>query len=403
MVSGFKRRVESKLRALLVLSAMLFGLLLGANAAASTTASPADAPNITAKYVDLPQLPEHYEATDLRWLHLAYPKALEQWVQPLAGEAQSFREIARRRLGQPVLANVHVRLAEDPKAMTQLAPKNAPYPEYAAGVAYSRLGLVLLTDEPVNPSDTHDLRTTFRHELAHVALYDAIQGRHVPRWFNEGLAVHLSGENSFARMRALATASIAGNVIPLAELERRFPNDIVGVPLAYAQSADVVRYLLRTQDQERFKQLIERLRSGQEFDKALYDSYGMDAYNLEREWLESLESRFSFWPVLFSGTMVWTLAVVLVTLAWRRKRQRQNATLRRWAREEAIEDMRLLSFLQAQPQATSSKPNWETPEADAERLAGSLSQQAASQSSGRPRLDSPLPKVEHDGDWHTLH
>ncbi len=397
--------VRRKLLTLYMIVCLSLGATLTSNAAATTDHAPADAPAVTAKYVDLPELPEQYRSTDLGWLHLAYPPGLEKWVEPLTQEASEFREAARQRLGQTVLSDVHVRLAHDPEEMTKLAPRNAPYPKYAAGVAYSRLGLVLLTDEPVNPADAHDLRTTFRHELAHVALHDAIAGHHVPRWFNEGLAVHLSGENSFARTRALATASLAGNIIPLSELERRFPHDIVGVPLAYAQSADVVRYLLRGQDQERFVQLIERLRRGQVFDRALYDAYGMEQYNLEREWIESLESRFSFWPALFSGTMVWTLAVVLATLAWRRKRQRQRVTMKRWAREEALEEARLLGVMAqtvASNQATDSDPEWPSPKPSAEELASSLSQKS-SRASGRPRLDSPLPKVEHDGDWHTLH
>src|SRR5690606_16445302 len=161
---------------------------------------------------------------------------------------------------------------------------------------------------------------------------------------------------------------------------------------------------LRGQDQERFVQFIQRLRRGQVFDRALYDAYGMEEYNLEREWLESLESRFSFWPTLFSGTMVWTLAVVLVTLAWRRKRQRQRATMSRWAREEEREEARLFSMMQppATAVATDSDPVWPAPKPSDEELASSLSQKSA-RSSRRPRLDSPLPKVEHYGDLHTLH
>src|SRR5690606_25651055 len=138
---------------------------------------------------------------------------------------------------------------------------------------------------------------------------------------------------------------------------------------------------------------------------ALYDAYGMEQYNLEREWLESLVSRFSFWPALFSGTMMWTLAVVLVTLALRRQRQRQRITMTRWAREEALEEARLLGVM-AQPaptpRATDSDPEWPPPKPSAEELASSLSRKSP-RASGRPRLDSPLPKVEHDGDWHTLH
>src|SRR5690606_31576156 len=150
----------------------------------------------------------------------------------------------------------------------------------------------------------HDLRAVLRHELAHVALHDATHGHHVPLWFNEGFAIHLARENSFARTRTLWTAAVSGNLIGLPDLDQRFPNDIVGVPLAYAQAADVVRYLLRQEDEERFSLLVQRVGRGQEFDRALHDSYGMDLYNLELNWRADVEDRYSLWPLLLSGSMI---------------------------------------------------------------------------------------------------
>ncbi len=372
--------------------AVSLALLWAPSALADEARVPADTPSLSGKDVVLPQLPAGYEQKHLGWLHLAYPPELSQWQDELIEEATEFKQTVNARLGQQVLQEVHVRLAENADDMKALAPPNAPYPPYAAGVAYSRLGMILLTNEPVHAGDGHDLRTTFRHELAHVALNDALGGHRVPLWFNEGLAIHLSRENTFARTRALATASIADELLPLTELNRRFPNDIVGVPLAYAQSADVVRFLLRTQDQERFRLLISRLRRGQAFDRALYDAYGMDVYNLERSWLEDVESRFSFWPALFSGTVIWTIGVVLVTLAWRRKRAKQRRTMARWAHEEALEDARTQRALLAKLDQPSTPPAWVV-----KRPSDSPSSPAVA-----PR-DSIVPKVEHDGNWHTLH
>ncbi len=379
--------------ALNAVAAFLVALLLfwSAPASADVARAPADTPALHGQ-VTLPEVPTGYEVKQVGWLHLAYPPELSHWEDELIEEANEFKQAASERLGREVLNEVFVRLASTPREMTQLAPPNAPYPPYAAGVAYSRLGLILLTNEPLHPGDGHDLRTTFRHELAHVALSNALEGHRVPLWFNEGLAIHLSGENTFARTRALATASLAEELLPLAELDRRFPNDIVGVPLAYAQSADIVRYLLRSQDRERFRLLISRLRRGQGFDRALHDAYGMDVYNLERAWLEDVEGRFSFWPVLFSGTVLWTIAVVLVTLAWRRKRAKHKRTMARWAREEALDDARAQRALLALDEPSAAPPMWV--------VARPPDPRSPPAKAGR---DSLVPKVEHDGNWHTLH
>lgn len=343
---------------------------------------------------ELAPLPRGFDTFDAGWIHLAYPPSLSQWVEPLIQEAQSFRTEASLRLGQPVLSKVRVRLAEDPTQMATLAPTGAPYPKYAVGVAYSKLELILLTHTPVHPNSNHDLLEVFRHELAHVALEEAVQGARVPLWFNEGLAVHLSRENAFARTQTLWTAVVSGNLIPLAEIERHFPDDIVGVPLAYAQSADVVRYLLRTEDQERFRSLIKRLRRGQGFEAAMSDSYGFDSYSLERVWQADAESRNTVWPVLMSGTLVWGGAMVLVAMAWRRKRKRQEATLRRWAREEALDELRRLRIAQAVKEPPMASPG--TP------AAGVTPEQQGPVPNWGEGATS-VPKVEHEGSWHILH
>lgn len=393
--------------------------------------APADAPELPAGSATLPAVPAGFQTADAGWLKLSYPASLAHWKKELLEVAEAFRQEVTARFGQAVLEAVHVRLAETPAQMTQLAPSNAPYPPYAAGVAYSRLGLILLAGAPLHPADDHDLRTTLRHELAHVALFDALQGHRVPLWFNEGLAIHLSRENSFARTRVLATASVSGNLLPLVELNQRFPADVVGVPLAYAQSADVVRFLLRSQDTERFRLLVARLRRGQDFEAALYDSYGTDSYNLERNWLADVGDRFSIWPVLFSGTVVWTGAVVLVTLAWRRKRQRQRVAFTRWEREDALEAARAQQRAQlleqaaevraaleraAQERTTPSRPDLassdvadDAPNASVPPTNPTSSEATASEGSVpvgvvvQAQRDSSVPKVEHDGRWHTLH
>ena len=70
--------------------------------------------------------------------------------------------------------------------MRSLAVSGTQVPSYAAGLAYSQVGLVLLTIQPLHPNSEHNLIEIFKHELVHVALYDAVDGHPIPRWFNEG-------------------------------------------------------------------------------------------------------------------------------------------------------------------------------------------------------------------------
>jgi hypothetical protein len=344
----------------------------------------------------VPAPPEGFNTYDGGWLRLAFPPSKRHRVQPLIVEADAFREQLREVFGYPVLNHVAVHVGRTPGEMAALAPPGSPFPKYAEGVAYPRLGLVLLTIDPKYPNTDHDLGEVFRHELAHLALHEALEGHHVPLWLNEGFAIHLSGESSLARMQTLWTATLAETLMPLGQLDRHFPDDIVQTPIAYAQSADVVRYLLRTRYNQRFVAMLRRVRSGQPFATAMADAYGFEIYgvgenSLEDEWRRDVAKRYSFWPVLFSGSMVWIGALGLFVVGYYRRRKQQRVTLDRWAVEEAAE----------RPNAPTQAPTG--------RMHIVLAPKEGSAEATilpefkKPSRDLDVPKVEHEGSWHTLH
>jgi hypothetical protein len=340
----------------------------------------------------MPSVPSSFNTHDGDWIRFAYPPATRERIQPLIADADRARAELRERLGQSVLTRVQVYIARTPGEMSTLAPEGAPYPKYASGVAYSQIGLVLLTLTPEHASSLHDLGEIFRHELAHVALYDAVEAQHrVPRWFNEGFAVHASGESSLSRLQTLWTATLAGNLIPLSQLERGFPADPVRASVAYAEAADLVRFLLKREDSERFRALVKRLRDGQSFDRALSNAYGLDHVALEYEWREEVAKRYSFWPVFFSGTLVWMGVLGLFVIGWRRRKRRSKQTLDRWSREEAMEDARRAGATVPQGRVHIVFPSAQPPELPPEMTAPA------------PPDVTEVPKVEHEGRWHTLH
>jgi hypothetical protein len=362
-----------------------------AEAQIPTYRSPADQPRATGSELKLPPIPPSFNTRDQGWIHFAYPPSTRERVEPLIHDADKIRAELAVRLGQQVLRKVHVRIARTPGEMSTLAPEGAPYPKYASGVAYSEIGLVLLTLTPVHPNALDDVGEVFRHELAHIALGDAVgESNRVPHWFNEGLAVHLSGESSLLRLRTLWSATLSGRLIPLERLDATFPADAVAADLAYAEAADVVRFLLRQQERERFPRLIERVHDGQSFATALRDAYGLDFVSLEYEWREEIARKYSFWPVLFSGTIIWFGVLGLFVLAWQKRRRKSKRTLEQWAREEA-------RAAQGPPAATI------VPRVHIV-LPG---QQAADPPELPPIPNAPIetevPKVEHEGQWHTLH
>src|SRR6185295_2114406 len=106
------------------------------------------------------------------------------------------------------------------------------------------------------------------------------------------------------RLQTLWTATLSDNLLSLSQLERTFPSDENQAGIAYAEAADVVRFLVRREDQHRFRGLVSRLRDGETMDSALLNSYGEESATLESEWREDVAKKFTFWPVLCSGTVI---------------------------------------------------------------------------------------------------
>ena len=329
----------------------------------------------------IPPVPPSYITKDLGWLELSYPPAASERVASLIQDADGIRAQLTGALGQQVLSRVTVRIAPTVADMARLAPADAPPPEYASGVAYHGLHLVLLSMLAPRGADAVDLDEVFRHELAHVALEDAVRGKHVPVWFNEGLAIWLSEEKAPARMKTLWSATLSGTLIPLSDIDRSFPRDNFEVSIAYAQSADFVRFLMRNSDRLRFAAMIDRVRDGQQFDRAITEAYGSDLRRLEFEWRGELERRFSVIPVLTGGGLIWVLVVAGFVYAYVRKRRRAKAILARWEREEAIEDARIAAKLAAERAESPIIP---------------VSATVAN-------ATNVSVKIERDGRWHTLH
>jgi hypothetical protein len=366
-----------------------------AEAAPSASALPSsvsDAPRVGRGVLRLPPIPAGFNSYDAGWVRFVYHPSSRERVQPLIAQAEAVRHDLTERLGFPVLSEVRVQIARTPGEMATFAPSGAPYPEYAAGVAYSELGLVLLSLAPIHAGQEQDLGEVFRHELAHVALHDALNGQDVPRWFNEGFAVFASGESSFARMQTLMMSTVGGSLIPLHELERSFPSNETKAMVAYAEAVDVVRFLVRREDIHRFRTLVGELREGKPFERAVIDAYAVDLATLELEWRDDASRRYTFLPILLSGTFFWVIALALAVWAWRRRKRRDRLVLQQWARDEAVEDRERARARQA---LRTEAARVHIVLAKAPELP--VAQMAASAS------EVEVPVVEHDGSWHTLH
>jgi Peptidase MA superfamily len=319
--------------------------------------------------VSIPMLPAGYETRIYgAWLTLAYPKGTEARVAAALDGIDLFREKLREELGESVLSNVEVRIVREPDEIAALSPF-AP-PDYAVGVSFGGLRYVLISLKAPNSYEGTDVATTLHHELVHVAIDDAFGDKHVPRWFNEGYATFKAGE---ARLHAevLSNAVYMHTMIPLSELDRRFPSDRTQVSVAYGEAADFVRFLLRGADSKRFRSMVERARGGAVFERAIADAYGSELRTLEYQWKKELESKGGSLTAIMTGSLLWVFGFIAILIGYFQRKKQHKVIEHGWHREEQLQS--------AATTESAVTEDFQIP------------------------VVVRVPKVEHEGDWHTLH
>jgi hypothetical protein len=273
---------------------------------------------------------------------------------------------------------VEIRIAAVPAQLAALAPGEVPVG--AAAVAYRDLHLVVMSLS-APPREQGDLEDRLRHELAHLALDEAVSGHDVPRWFHEGYAIHASGEEGNQRAEALCGAALRDRLLRLRDVEAQFPEGPAGGSLAAAEAADFVRFLLEPARKQQFTSLIDGLAEGRLFEVALGEAYEEDVGHIERRFRREIARRYSFMPVLVGATVIW--AAVALGAVLRRRRlaaMRLQVEARRQAPSPSI---RLIAHDPAGPRLAAAQED--------DDLTHAIPP------------DPEVPKVEHDGRWYTLH
>lgn len=366
----------------------------------------------------VPDAPEGFERETAGTLTFEFPSIARQALREVIDSAATEWLRITRDLGIEPGGPILIRVGRDPDEMALLAPLEAPPPAYAVGVAYPAMDLVLLTLAAPETWERPEVRQVFAHELSHIALHRAVTSsdhlgdpwaRSVPRWFDEGIAIHEAGERSIERVETLWQGTLSGQLIPLNRLDRSFPSRPHSVNLAYAQSADFVAWILRRGDDgpDKLRQLLSRIRSGSTFEDAVEVTFTATIGQLEDDWREALGERYGMAPLLLGSGAAWAFIGVLVIFAFRRRRQQKKVALARWSEEEKVEDER--EALRVRARAILAER-----EARAQASADGSAERKTDPELTEPDDDTPsdpppprpqpeVPSIEWEGDKHTLH
>lgn len=336
-----------------------------------------DVPTLPVHSIKAPATPPDFLVETRGFLRVVYHPSTFEAVRHIASDADAARATFASAVGQSLLEHVEVRVARTPEELAMLSPSEAAPATGATAVSYPSLSLVVLSVRDRDGAPTA-LDESFRHQLAHVALFDAAAGRPLPRWLQEGWAVQMSGEATLARAQVLWGAHVRKNLVTFSQLDT-FPTDPHHARVAWAESADFVRFLAR--DPTRFAATIAHARSGDSIDLALTDAYGQDLRALEQSWREDLGTRCVTIPLATAGAVGWGCA--LGALLLRRRRRKLRAA-------SAIEPT--VQIPELPPDAPTEKSERRLLVCD--RGLGHVVYIVDAHT---------VPKVEHDGKRHTVH
>ena len=193
-------------------------------------------------------------------------------------------------------------------------------PAWGVGIALPGARTILLR------ADRDDLYATLRHELAHLALHDAVKGR-VPLWFDEGYASWAAGEWDRLGVLDLNLAVVRGAVPDLRSLDGALRGSATTADAAYALAVSVVTELARRNPSGSLTPLMQRLEAGEDFDAAVLATTGLTMSQFDTEWRRAIRRRYSLATWLLAGGGWGVLAFSM----WALVRIRRRADLPRRA------------------------------------------------------------------------
>lgn len=176
-------------------------------------------------------------------------------------------------------------------------------------------------------ADAADARSALRHELAHLALHEAVRTR-LPLWFDEGYAVVAAGEwNRFDALQ-LNLAVVRGAVADLRSLDAALRQGPSEAETAYALAGSAVLHLARLNPDRTLDALLRHLQGGDGFDAAVVATTGRTLDGFEEVWRRDVRRRYSLLVWLAAGggwSLVGVLVIAAVAIRRRRDQPRREA------------------------------------------------------------------------------
>jgi hypothetical protein len=211
-------------------------------------------------------------------------------------------------------------------------------PDWSGGVAFPDEHKVILRPPQSGFFDPREYREVLLHELAHIYLADKADTCRVPLWFNEGLAMQLSGRTfSWNDHLVISSAVISHGLLDLPEVDRMLVFGLAKAQLAYAQSLLAVQLLIRNSGEKAIGDLLDGLAAGNNWEQVFAQVYdGSDDGQFNRDLQQYIHQQYRWALLLQVKNLFWIMLVILVICGFILIKIRNRRILKEWEKNEDI-------------------------------------------------------------------
>ncbi|MBM4359531.1 MAG: hypothetical protein FJ096_15615 [Deltaproteobacteria bacterium] len=329
--------------------------------------SPSDRSGVpTASAPPVPaDLPPEYLVEQVSGFRFVYHPSVRDRLRPLFTDAPLARAELSSLLGRPVLTGVEVRVAVNRVDLDRVLTSGATEGKDASiDAARATVALCLA-------ADADGARALLRSALAELALHEAA-GDRVARWFRIGFVGRFAEPSSFARRRAFWHAAMVEVRPSLAELDARLRLEVRAGDWPEAAAVELVAQLAGSPDA--FQRLVTRLHAGTAFEPALLEVHALDASALELRLASELRRQRAALGLGLAVLAIWGAVFATHVVRVRRRARAEEEARARAALVPVVRVATMPSRRRRQERPDPVEPT-----------------------------DSEVPRVAHDGGWHTLH
>jgi hypothetical protein len=207
------------------------------------------------------------------------------------------------------------------------------FPDWGIACAIPNQNLIVLKS-PLHFNYNSTLSQLVAHELAHIFLGNLAKGIALPRWLDEGFAMHQSQEWRFGQDTKVAYAVFTGSLLRLSQIESVNAFRERKADLAYTESFLAVSYLTSEYGEGAIRELVDHLASGTGIDLAFLKTIGSNYLTFQLDFDNYIKSRYN-WVSFFGDTyLLWVGLAFLILFFYFAKKRHTKKILKEWELEE---------------------------------------------------------------------